>query len=183
MWCPELESNQHGYYPTRSLVLRVCQFRHPGTGCSSCAARAQRARAGSLAGACARTTSLLGSAPTSPGATSARSPRLRPPVERPERHLSECHGEPPRKRADRTVRRSHRRHQPEPRGRDRGALRGADRSIDRCLRRPERHPAGSSTSASIDLGRESRERRSRRVALTPCSRPRLRAPEADAGGL
>lgn len=24
-----------GYYPTRSLVLRVCQFRHPGT-CSGC---------------------------------------------------------------------------------------------------------------------------------------------------
>ena len=30
-WCPELESNQHGFYPTRSLVSRVYQFRHPGT--------------------------------------------------------------------------------------------------------------------------------------------------------
>ena len=29
-WCPGLESNQHGNYPTRSLVLRVYQFRHPG---------------------------------------------------------------------------------------------------------------------------------------------------------
>ena len=30
-WCPELESNQHGFYPTRSLVWRVYQFRHPGS--------------------------------------------------------------------------------------------------------------------------------------------------------
>ncbi len=30
-WCPGLESNQHGFYPTRSLVWRVYQFRHPGS--------------------------------------------------------------------------------------------------------------------------------------------------------
>lgn len=34
-WCPGLESNQHGFYPTRSLVWRVYQFRHPGTGVST----------------------------------------------------------------------------------------------------------------------------------------------------
>lgn len=29
-WCPRRESNSHVLTDTRSLVLRVCQFHHPG---------------------------------------------------------------------------------------------------------------------------------------------------------